>query len=177
MLRYYGWKFASSVKHSKKTIEISSEIFWILILHEVYSQASVLVSEDANVSTFSHLHIPKSALNDPIVFPAVGCISDAMLNLVSPKTSILLKYKSSMESTSTGVIPKKMTFRATEGTSTDSQFIKKKSKAKPKAVEKEASTKNVPEKYGKGYLRKLQKKFPKKSVAIGFEKDVENVIK
>lgn len=85
---YYGLKlnyasllwaeFDSYVKHSKKTIEISSARFWSLILHEVYSQASDIVPEDVEVATFSHLHIPMSRHDDRVVFPTIWCIPDAM---------------------------------------------------------------------------------------------------
>lgn len=78
-----------------------------------------------------------------------------MLDLVSPVNSLLVKYKASMDSTPTCVIPKKVTLNTIEGTSTYLQVEKKKSKAKPKVVEKEASEKNVPKKCGKGVSKKV----------------------
>lgn len=61
---------------------------------------------------------------------------------MSPVNLIWVTYKDSMNITYFGAIHKKVTFQ--EGTSTNSQVTKNKNKSKPKAVEKEASTKNVP---------------------------------
>lgn len=72
---------------------------------------------------FINIFILKSAIDDPLIFPVIGWIPDATLNLVSPTTSILLSYKASMNITSSGVIPKKVTFQ--EGTYINSQVMKK----------------------------------------------------
>lgn len=39
-------EFSSSVKHSKKTTEISNACFWSLILYEVYIQDGILIPKD-----------------------------------------------------------------------------------------------------------------------------------
>lgn len=104
-------EFASYIKHLKKTIEISSAWFWSLILHEVYSQVGILIFEDAEVAQFYQMFIPKSTIDDPIVFPVVGRIPDVMLNLVSVMNSLLVQYKASIDTTSSGSIPKKVTFK------------------------------------------------------------------
>lgn len=83
-------------------------------LHEAYSQTDIHVPEEAEVAQFSHLHIPKSALDDPIIFPAVRRIHDAMLNLMSPSNSLLIQYEASMDTTTSCVIPKNVMFNATE---------------------------------------------------------------
>lgn len=82
---------ASLIKNYKKSIEVSSTRFWSLILHEVSSQESVPIPEDSEIATFSQLHIPKSTTEDPIMFPTVGCTSDAILNVVSPTNKLLIQ--------------------------------------------------------------------------------------
>lgn len=68
-----------------------------------------------------------------------------------------------MDSTPIGVLPKKVNFKAKQLTYKDSKGTKKKSAAKPKAVEKEVSKKNVPEKSVKGVSKKVTKPIPEKS--------------
>lgn len=67
---------SSYVKPSKKTTKISSARFWSLILHEVYSQAGIQVPGDVEVSRFSHLHIPKFDIDDPVIFHVVFLLLD-----------------------------------------------------------------------------------------------------
>lgn len=122
------------------TSEISNAWYWSLIL-QVYSQEGILVPKDVEVTQFHHMFIPKSAIVDPLIVHPVGRIPDAMFNLVSPTNTLLVNYQASMDTTFFGSIPMKVTFK--EGTSIESQVTKKKSKSKPKTVEKEVSVKNV----------------------------------
>ncbi|CAI9260775.1 unnamed protein product [Lactuca saligna] len=118
-----------------------------------YIMAGILVPTHVEVAQFHHMFIPKSIIDDPLIFPSVGQIYDAMLNLVSPMNSILVTYKASLNNTSYATIPITLTFK--EGTSTNLPISKKKSKSKPKVVRKEASMKTVYEKY----LEKIFKVF------------------
>lgn len=47
------------------------------------------------------------------MFPVVGRIPDAMLNLVSPTNNMLDQYEASMDLTPTSVLRKKVTFKDT----------------------------------------------------------------
>lgn len=95
-----------------------------------------------------------------------------MLNLVPSTNSLLVQYKDSMDSTCPVAIPKKVTFKTTEGTSTYSQVRKRKSKSKPIVVEKDASVKNVHERTGKGGSKKVKKEVTKNSFEGGSAKEV-----
>ncbi|CAI9302485.1 unnamed protein product [Lactuca saligna] len=66
---------------------------------------------------------------------------------------------------------KNVTYKATKGTSTNSQVGKKKSKSNTKVVEKVSSVKNIPEKSRKGGSKKVAKDATEKSDAGGFEKE------
>lgn len=77
-------------------------------------------------------HIPKVALDDPVVFPSVGRIPDAMLQLVSGSNQLLIQYKVALHLTSSVPIPKKVTFNVTEGIIKDSHVVKKKVSSKSK---------------------------------------------
>lgn len=96
-----------------------------------------------------------------------------MLNLVSPSNSLLVQYKDSLTSTSYGVIPKKVTFKAIEGTSTDSQVVKKKSKSKPiVVVDKDVTTMTVTEKSWKSGSKKVMNVATDKTGKYGSNKEV-----
>lgn len=69
--------------------------------------------------------IPKSVVDDPVVFPLVGRIPDTNLNLVSPTNKILINYKAYMDPTSTGILPKKVTFKAVDGSSKEAKLKSK----------------------------------------------------
>ncbi|CAI9293778.1 unnamed protein product [Lactuca saligna] len=128
--------------------------------------------------TFALITIPNSTLDDLITFLVVGRTPDVMLNLVSPTNKLLIKYKDFMEPTPFGILPKKVTFEAAEGSSKEAKVMKmKKQTVKPKAVEEEVSKKFVSAKLGKGFLRKQGNIFLRESINDGFDMQPEKISK
>lgn len=94
-----------------------------------------------------------------------------MLIFVSPSNSLLNQYKASLDSTYSGAILNKVTFRTTKRTSQGSQTIKRKEKSKPKAVvDKYAPTKTFTKKSWISVSHKVSKDVTEKSGKIGNEK-------
>lgn len=133
---YYGMKvdyasvlcdeITTNTKNSNKSTEISRPIFWRLILHDSYSQAQIMIPKRVKVAQFTHLQIPKDAIDDTVIFPFVGRTLHDMLRLVSDSNQLLIQYKISLHLTSSAPTPKKATFNVKEGTTEDPHIFKKK---------------------------------------------------
>ncbi|CAI9265736.1 unnamed protein product [Lactuca saligna] len=86
----------------------------------------------------------------------------------------MVQYKSSMDPTPTSVLPNKVTFKYTEGTSKYFKGTRKKSIVKPKVDDKKISKKIMCGKSRKGVSKKATKPIPEKSVAsVFFDVDVQ----
>ncbi|CAI9293114.1 unnamed protein product [Lactuca saligna] len=83
-----------------------------------------------------------------------------------------------MDPNPTGIFPKKVTFKAADGSSKEATGAnKKKQTTKPKAIEKEVPRKTVSTKSGQGILKKTPKSFYEKYISIGSQKVIEKVPK
>lgn len=105
-------EFTLYFNHSKKATKIASARFWILILIEAYQQAGIQVPKGEEVVVFSHLQILKKLIDDPKVFPVIGRIPKAMLELVPLSNPILLRYREMLR-----VVPKVPTPKKTKSKS------------------------------------------------------------
>lgn len=83
------------------------------------------------------MNIPKSILDDPTMFLVVSRIPDSIPNEVSLTNKILIKYKTSRDPNHTSILPKKVNFEASEGSSKEVKGKKKKKQiVKPKKLRK-----------------------------------------
>lgn len=85
----------------------------VLVLVEEYQQAWIQVLEGVEV-VFVYIQILKSLIDDPEVFPVIGRIPDAMLELVSLSNLVLIPYSKLI-----GDVPKVLTPKKTKTTSKD----------------------------------------------------------
>lgn len=101
---------------------------------------------------------PKVVVDDPSIFPTVSRILNAMLRHVDPQNPLLVYYLSSIDSSvSIGVLPSK----GAEGSSKDSQVLKKKKQAeKPTIMEDEVTKEIIPLKLGILKRTKKRKRKP-----------------
>ena len=90
---------------------------------------------------------------------------------------IVFTYKTSLNLTSFGPIPKKVSFKLREWAYKDSNIVKKKSKSKPKAfVEKVVSEKSISKNSIKCGSKKVVKDVFENTAQFGSEKELEKVV-
>ncbi|CAI9260128.1 unnamed protein product [Lactuca saligna] len=129
-------EFGNLISHSKLATGVSSARFGGLIFRQVYTQEYALFPNDVDIAKFPSMTVPKLLLDDAKILLNVAQISDSMLKLVNPTHQLLVKYRASMDSTPTCILPLKVPSKGVE--------------------EEEVVKENVPTKTGKRVLKRTK---------------------
>lgn len=72
-------EFGTSISHTNVLNGVSCARYWSLILQDVYEKEGISFSFDVLKAKFTIYQHPKSVEDDPMIFPIVARIPDAML--------------------------------------------------------------------------------------------------
>lgn len=85
-------EFSTAITHTNLANGVSYARYWSLISSKFIKKEGILVHSKDEKADFSTLATPQLLVDDPVIFPIVARITDAMLSHVDLKNPLLVKY-------------------------------------------------------------------------------------